>query len=89
MEDFRFITKIQKIDTTRSHGIEIKDSLILLGELRLFNEKRFGELLKQMDLKVTARDEKGVIQGNSEVPGYTTNRDKIVHARFTATVGMG
>ena len=65
--DFRCITKFQKIDTTRSHGLEIKNSFILLGELRLLDEWRLGELLKQMDLKVRARDEKGVIQGNPEV----------------------
>jgi hypothetical protein len=55
VEDFRFVTKIQKIDTTRNHGIETKDSLILLGGLRLLNEWRLGELLKQMDLKVKAK----------------------------------
>ena len=38
VEDIRFVTKIQKIDTTRSQGIELKDSLILLGEPRLLKE---------------------------------------------------
>jgi hypothetical protein len=38
VEDFRFVTKTQKIDTTQSHGIEIKGGLILLGEIRLLNE---------------------------------------------------
>ena len=50
VRDFRFLTKIQKIDTTRSHGMEIKHSSSLLGELRVHNEKRLGESLKQMDL---------------------------------------
>jgi hypothetical protein len=35
---FRYITKIQMIDTTRSHRTEIKDSFIILSELRLLNE---------------------------------------------------
>ncbi len=65
-----FVTKIQKIDTTRSHGIEIKDSLVPWRELRLLNELRLGGLLKQMDLKVTARDVKGVIRDNPAVTLY-------------------
>lgn len=41
---------IDKLDITKEHNQEIKDSLILLGELRLLNEAKLGELLKGIDL---------------------------------------
>ncbi len=53
--EFRFLAEIRNIDTTRNHGMEKKNSFILSNELRLLDEWRLGELLKQMDLKVRAR----------------------------------
>jgi hypothetical protein len=42
--------KIDKVETAKDYGLELKESLVVLGELRVLNEMKLGELLKSVNL---------------------------------------
>lgn len=50
-QEYKTVYKnISKLNIAQSHRQEIKDSLVLLGELKLLNEAKLGELLDKMGL---------------------------------------